>query len=88
MDNDNANAANAATAAAEAATVLGGDASSAMEPMRAYLEKTVQTALNDALSDYIDGMREAGARAARNGSYPRTYKTLFGAYPQIILCLA
>lgn len=79
MDNDNANAANAATAAAEAATVLGGDASSAMEPMRAYLEKTVQTALNDALSDYIDGMREAGAHAARNGSYPRTYKTLFGA---------
>lgn len=52
MDNDNANAANAATAAAEAATVLGGDASSAMEPMRAYLEKTVQTALNDAKRIY------------------------------------
>ena len=39
MDNDNANAANAATAAAEAATVLGGDASSAMEPMRSFVSK-------------------------------------------------
>ena len=58
---------------------MGGDASSAMEPMRAYLEKAVQTALNDALSDYIDGRREAGLYAARNGSCPRTYKTLFGA---------
>lgn len=50
-----------------------------MEPMRAYLEKAVQTALNDALSDYIGGRREAGLYAVRNGSYLKTYKTLFGA---------